>query len=192
MIDTSIKPERRRKMEVEPSRVERSYIDPERARLAQTIFGEVDDDFQTAEESKKVDEAMLEEVFNADEIDDPFSSAADKEIAEKDIPERLQVKLAGRLTLTPEELAAETDWVLDTLIDPEGPYGQEYNSRFQTRQEVRVKIQKVLQLIHDQKLDVPMIVKYRKFEYASELDEKAVWAIFNLDQEFGKFQKHKA
>lgn len=47
-------------------------------------------------------------------------------------------------------------------------------------------------MLHDQKLDVPMIVKYRKFEYASELDEKAVWAIFNLDQEYGKLMKHKA
>lgn len=35
----------------------------------------------------------LEEKFNADEIDDPFSTKRDKQIAEIDIPERLQVKL---------------------------------------------------------------------------------------------------
>ena len=36
-----------------------------------------------------------------------------------------------------------------------------------------------------------MVAKYRKYEYADELDEEAIWIIFNLDQEFGKFQRHK-
>ena len=38
---------------------------------------------------------------------------------------------------------------------------------------------------------MPTIVKYRKYEYADELDEEAVWIIFNLDQEYGKFLRHK-
>jgi len=32
-----------------------------------------------------------------------------------------------------------------------------------------------------------MICKYRKYEYSPELDEDAVWLVFNYDQESGKF-----
>lgn len=53
------------------------------------------------------------------------------------------------------------------------------------------KIHKVLQLLRCGHFDVPFIVKYRKYEYADELDEEAIWIIFNLDQEYGKFQRHK-
>lgn len=38
---------------------------------------------------------------------------------------------------------------------------------------------------------MPTIVKYRKYEYAEQLDEDSIWIIFNLDQEYGKFQRHK-
>ncbi len=40
----------------------------------------------------------MKDVFNADEIDDPFNTEKDHKIAETDIPERLQVKLENRLT----------------------------------------------------------------------------------------------
>jgi hypothetical protein len=40
-------------------------------------------------------------------------------------------------------------------------------------------------------LDVPMICKYRRYEYEPELDEEAVWLVFNFDQEYGKFQRAK-
>lgn len=33
--------------------------------------------------------AVIEDIFNGDEIDDPFSSAADQKILKTDIPERL-------------------------------------------------------------------------------------------------------
>jgi transcriptional accessory protein Tex/SPT6 len=36
-----------------------------------------------------------------------------------------------------------------------------------------------------------MITRYRKYEYADELDEDAVWYIYSFDQEFGKFVKQK-
>lgn len=35
--------------------------------------------------------------------------------------------------------------------------------------------------------DIPMIVKYRGYEYGDELDEDSIWIIYNLDQEYGKF-----
>ena len=39
--------------------------------------------------------------------------------------------------------------------------------------------------------DVPMIAFYRKHEYSDELDEDSIWIIYNLDQEYGKFQRQK-
>lgn len=34
-----------------------------------------------------------------------------------------------------------------------------------------------------------MFAKYRKYEYMKDLFESDVWAIFNLDIEYGKFQQ---
>ncbi len=54
---------------------------------------------------------------------------------------------------------------------------------------VRTKISVVLRNFRKKPdaLDIPMIVKYRKQDYMSELNESDIWAIFNLDLEYGKF-----
>ena len=39
-------------------------------------------------------------------------------------------------------------------------------------------------MFRNEHLDVPMITKYRRFEYMKELDEQDVWTIFNLDLEY--------
>ena len=57
------------------------------------------------------------EAFNADEIDDPFTTPFDKEVAEKDIPERLQIKLKDRMQPTDAELIEEAHWILDRLVN---------------------------------------------------------------------------
>ena len=41
---------------------------------------------------------------DADEIDDHFTTENDKKIAAQDIPERLQIKLQGRLETNEHEL----------------------------------------------------------------------------------------
>jgi len=58
--------------------------------------------------------------------------------------------------------------------------------------DTRSKVHKVIMLFRYEKCDIPMIVKYRRYEYAPELDEDAIWHVFNLDQEYGKFQRVKA
>ena len=57
----------------------------------------------------------MEDIFNGDEIDDPFSSAADQVMLKTDIPERLQVKLENRMKPSDQELTVEAEWVLDRL-----------------------------------------------------------------------------
>ena len=64
-------------------------------------------------------------------------------------------------------------------------------SRLLRQKDAKIRIFKVLSLFRKKLYDVPMVAKYRKYEYAEELDEEAIWIIFNLDQEFGKFQRHK-
>lgn len=140
----------------------------------------------------------MDEIFNADDIDDPFSTQADKQIAELDIPERLQVKLKDRLKPDDKELQEEAEWVLDrlttysTISSGERAEQEAFKySRLLRQKDAKNRILKVLSLIRKKCYDVPMVAKYRKYEYAEELDEDAIWIIFSLDQEFGKFQRHK-
>lgn len=72
-----------------------------------------------------------------------------------------------------------------------GDAGKKYG-KLLTLKDVREKIFKVLKLFRVDLLDIPMIVKYRKYEYADDLDEEAVWHIYNLDFEYGKFLRYKA
>lgn len=53
----------------------------------------------------------------------------------------------------------------------------------------RDKISSVLDMICSQNYDLPMICKYRRFEFAECLDEQAVWLVWTLHQEYGKFLK---
>lgn len=79
-----------------------SQIDPDRAATARQIFEDpqvlrdrVLNAQKQREELQKTDQkATLEEFFDGDEIDDQFATKQDKMIAAKDIPERLQIKLA--------------------------------------------------------------------------------------------------
>ena len=57
----------------------------------------------------------LEQVFDADEIDDPFSTPLDKLIEGKDICERLQVRLKDRMKPSDDEINTEAEWIFDRL-----------------------------------------------------------------------------
>ena len=43
------------------------------------------------------------------------------------------------------------------------------------------KIFKVLDMFRVKILDIPMICKYRRYEYEPELNEELVWLVFNFD-----------
>jgi|LauGreDrversion4_2_1035121.scaffolds.fasta_scaffold59216_3 hypothetical protein len=51
------------------------------------------------------------------------------------------------------------------------------------------KIYKVLESIRVKFLDIPTICTYRQYEYKPELNEEAVWLVYNFDIEYGKFQR---
>jgi transcriptional accessory protein Tex/SPT6 len=88
------------------------------------------------------------------------------------------------------DLQEEAEWVLERLTsipDSDNKYGKMIHAP-----DTRSKVLKVIKMFRCEMLDIPMIVKYRRYEYAVELDEDAIWHIFNLDQEYGKFQRSKA
>ena len=63
-----------------------------------------------------------------------------------------------------------------SLPGKDNKYGKMINAK-----DMHEKVLKVLKMIRIDLLDIPMICKYRKYEYAPELDEDAVWLIYNLD-----------
>jgi hypothetical protein len=77
------------------------------------------------------------------------------------------------------DLQEEAEWVLERLTsipDPDNKYGKMIHAP-----DTRSKVLKVIKMFRCEMLDIPMIVKYRRYEYAVELDEDAIWHIFNLD-----------
>lgn len=82
------KPENYRGLELERPQ----QIDPDRLRQAHDIFGDDDEEPEISKVEVKT-QSHLQEMFNADDINDPFSTELDNRIAETDIPERLQVRL---------------------------------------------------------------------------------------------------
>ena len=188
-IDTANGVQKQDRLQRQENRPERL----EKQRLAVEIFGDSDEEdysnpIKAGEPTNLTAEQQMDEIFNADEIDDPFSTIVDKRIAELDIPERLQVKLKDRLKPEDKELHDEAEWVLDRLTtystitsaDRSDPEAFKY-SRLLRQKDAKVRIFKVLSLIRKKCYDVPMVAKYRKYEYAEELDEEAIWIIFNLD-----------
>lgn len=79
---------KRQKLEIEKIDISSKHINPDRLRQAQVIFGESNEAMKP-DTSKPAQVSNLKEVFNADEIDDPFNTEADLKIANTDVPERL-------------------------------------------------------------------------------------------------------
>lgn len=189
-LESKVKRQRLEYEDEAPTRHKR--VDAQQLDQAHKIFGE-SHEHQKLRPEVKPHTSNLKEFFNTDEIDDPFNTEADLKIAETDIPERLQVKLENRFLpqqFDEQELQEEAEWVLERLTsipDPDNKYGKMIHAP-----DTRSKVLKVIKLFRHEMRDIPMIIKYRRYEYAVELDEDAIWHVFNLDQEYGKFQRSKA
>lgn len=127
----------------------------------------------------------LKDKFVTEDIDDLFGTPNDLDIAEKDIPERLQIKLSGRLNPSDAELEKETDWVFNNIIDTLAASGGQMI--YQKIQDIKAKILKTLKFFRCENLDIPFITKYKMNELIPELETTDIWRIFNLDIEYGKF-----
>ena len=97
-----------------------------------------------------------------------------------------------------DEINTEAEWIFDRLTTYTSLEIEQETGRVETvykysmllrKKDAKAKIIKVLQMLRSKLYDVPMIAYYRKHEYSDELDEDSIWIIYNLDQEYGKFQR---
>lgn len=130
----------------------------------------------------------LRDYFMTDDIDDLFGTPEDQEIAEKDIPERLQIRLKNRMNTSDEVLKREAEWIYSIIWEQND---QRDNGGIQKTQDNYDKIIKVLKMIRNDQFDVPFITKYKLADLLPELGPDHIWKIFNLDIEYGKFEIQK-
>lgn len=131
----------------------------------------------------------LKDKFVTEDIDDLFGTERDLEIAEQDIPERLQIKLSDRFNPDKKEIDDEATWIFDNHIDSLS--ASRDMILVQKIQDIKMKIGKVLEYIRCMNYDVPYITRYKMHDLSPELEPKDVWFIFNIDIEYGKFQIQK-
>ena len=81
-----------------------------------------------------------------------------------------------------EDINRETEFIFNRLVELTNR-----EELLQREDFVMKKIKTVLNMIRKDYLDIPMIAKYRKYEYQYELNEEDIWQIFNLELEYGKF-----
>lgn len=124
--------------------------------------------------------------FHTDDIDDfLFCTEKDNEIERTDMPERLQLKLAGRFNPSSDDLKDEATWIFNEMLDS-FDFTKE-NVQQSKKVSTINKIQAVLRMFRKDKKDVPFIANYAMHELAPDIEPKHVWRIFNLDMEHGKF-----
>ena len=185
----------------------RQIDNSDKLKQMQKVFGNADEELELPKpqgvmiETSNVNDVQMEDVFPADEVDDPFSTKEDKQIEQTDICERLQVRLKGRMRPEDTELHQEAEWIFDKLtthatlnIDPDTNRSLDPEFKYGTllrKKDAKAKIFRVLQLLRQKLYDVPMIAHHRKHEYSDELDEESIWIIFGYDQEYGKFLRQK-
>lgn len=120
-----------------------------------------------------------------EDIDDHFGTTQDLEIAEQDIPEKLQIKIGDRLNPDKAEIDKEAEWIFNIMIESLSIAGDQQFA--QNIQKIKEKIARVLTLFRCENCDIPYITRYRHNELIPELEPADVWKIFNLDIEYGKF-----
>lgn len=91
-------------------------------------------------------------------------SADDTAVIDTDVPERLQEHFGKRGEVGKEEITAEAAWIYDHAF----AVNAEYTMCFQEN-DVKQKIDIVLNYVHEEKLDIPFIAQYRRDYVAPEL-----------------------
>ena len=131
----------------------------------------------------------LKDKFVTEDIDDLFGTERDLEIAEQDIPERLQIKLSDRFNPDKKEIDDEATWIFDNHINSLS--ASRDMILVQKIQDIKAKIQQVLEYIRRMNYDIPYITRYKMHDLSPELEPRDVRFIFNIDIEYGKFQIQK-
>lgn len=195
---------------------------------AQDIFGDVDELLSRRKQGLRAkgldgegidDEGFkrLEDEFEPSILAEKYMTAKDDQIRETDVPERFQLseEISGPVPHN-ENTVPEAKWIYEQAF---GTLAVPMRVEFQhiaklDKEEVVKEISNVLQMFHDQKLEVPFIAMYRKEKCLNLLQEqeqeqnltdnadkdekpnylkmyKALWAIQRLDRKWLLLQRRK-
>lgn len=149
------------------------------------IFGRpIDDDDDDDQEYEEKQPEAPRRFFEPSLISEHFILPHDEHIRQTDVPERLQLRspaCVGRLSADFDAgLAEEVEFIKNKL---DLPLGSEAG------------IEVVLRLINQHALEVPFIRCYRRdylVDYPVLVDERYLWRIYELDDQFANIQKRIA
>uniref|UniRef100_T1IT45 S1 motif domain-containing protein n=1 Tax=Strigamia maritima TaxID=126957 RepID=T1IT45_STRMM len=117
------------------------------------------------------------EVYEPIELEKMHLTDKDIEIRSTDVPERFQLRDIPVSRPEVGELEEEAEWICEMGYFP---------------RIVEEKIKGVLDLMRNQNLEIPFIVRYRKEFVEPELKTSDLWRIFQLDERFCQFRKRKS
>jgi len=124
----------------------------------------------------------LEDIFEADELEEKFAGEEDVRIKNTDIPERLQLRYKDRPNATQQELQAESLWIFDKMKKiKNNPLTEAH----------KAKIYTALNNLRVNYLEVMFQAFYRKNELLNEINAMDLWMIYELDEEWGGFFAEK-
>lgn len=147
-----------------------------------------------SDDEEEIDrEATLKNIFGPQDLAEHFETDFDKEIINKDQPERLQLRFKGRKPMSNEEMVEETNWIIQRLVKKNGLHKDDANYLYE-------KVLKILEFMRIQYFEVMFIWKYKRHEIVSidqqnpheyELKLGDLWFIYQLDQEWDKLLSKK-
>lgn len=148
---------------------------------------------------KKKQAKTIFDIYEPSELERRHFTDQDNEIRITDVPERMQLR-ATPVTSVPEgseELQQEAEWIFrqaftrQPLSKQEG-FGREQVRDWESKEHSAVeKIQKALDFMRQQSLEVPFIAHYRKEYVQPELNTNDLWRIYEYDEKWCKLQTGK-
>eukprot|EP01096_Ripella_sp_DP13-Kostka_P000716 TRINITY_DN1082_c0_g2_i1.p1 TRINITY_DN1082_c0_g2~~TRINITY_DN1082_c0_g2_i1.p1 ORF type:complete len:1441 (+),score=732.98 TRINITY_DN1082_c0_g2_i1:106-4428(+) len=117
------------------------------------------------EEDEEGTEGNIKDAYEPFVLLENFMTDEDQVIMDLDVPERLQYKISGRPSVSEDELHQEALWISARLGKP---------AQFRV-------VQKILELLYVEKLDLPFIKTYHLDLYKDFLSELDLWDIWEHD-----------
>ena len=134
------------------------------------------------EDKKKV---TYNQIFPLVEIEEQFATQEDIKIKKEDIPERLLLRYKKEeIDNLCEGLELEKEWIFEKLK-------LQNNNSEENFPNIKKKILTLLEYHKKKFLDIPYIVFYRKYIYETEMNQKDVWKLFELDREYQEIKSYR-
>jgi len=147
------------------------------------IFHDSESDEEMEEEKKVEEEIIHTKKRLEEELGLVTNEEWRTEVARVDIPERLYIRLKGRLEPSEHELEEEAKWIYTT---------KKHWKKHQAGEERIIEsITSVLKHFRKNYFDIPFISTYRCYLFQQELEPSDFYEIYEMDLEWNNFLKTK-